>query len=175
MVAGGAVTIPSLHGWIVPGLAPWALVGLVPLIGGVAAWRCLRRGDRQAFVSCHVAAALLLFAPLMAGAVMALNAVKPVRPLIELTDAADRRRELRIVSHNLGHLPSLHFYCRRDVFYAPGELDAVDMLNYPVPVCLFTSVASWEKMAPRVSGPHRVLGRGRDLYRGSEVVVVTNQ
>lgn len=175
LIAGGVIDVIALRQRTIPGLTAWSLLGLGPLAGAGLGWWCLRHGARGAFLVCQVSAVAVLVMPVVAWAVMAFNEVKPTRPLVELTDAADRQRELRIASFGLGHHPSLNFYCQRDVSHLPGEQEIIDVLRYPVPVYVFTSVARWEKVQPRIQSPHRVLGRHRNIYHGNELVVVTNQ
>src|SRR5207249_5005636 len=51
LIAGGAVEVRWLRGRSWPGLETWAVVGVVPLAGALAAGLCLWRGRRSAFVT----------------------------------------------------------------------------------------------------------------------------
>jgi hypothetical protein len=70
--------------------------------------------------------------------------------------------------------PSLVFYCRREVLRFTEEEQALEFLRYPLPVYLLLPATVWDGLEGKVRGPHRLLARHRDLYRGCEVVLVTN-
>jgi 4-amino-4-deoxy-L-arabinose transferase-like glycosyltransferase len=174
-VAGGAWELTVLRGRHIWGLERWAALGLVPMAGAAIAWWCWRRQRRSGFVTGVTAAAIGLVGPLAAWGSAALNAYKPAQPLVEQAGAFDRRQDIRIGCWKLEHLPSLNFYCQRDVVHHQEESQVLAFLRYPIPVYLFLPATRWQDLEPRVQGPHRVLSRHRDLYRGGEVVVVTNR
>jgi hypothetical protein len=138
-------------------------------------WIYLRRQRRSALVTCLIASALLFLAPLAAWGVVALNAVKAPSSLVEIAGARQRRQEIRLACYRLEHLPSLHFYCQRDIEYLHSEQEIRDLLRSPRPVYVFAPARLWRELEPRITGLAPVLGARRDIYRGQEVVVVTNQ
>ncbi|MCI0459096.1 MAG: glycosyltransferase family 39 protein [Gemmataceae bacterium] len=174
LLAGGAIELPLMRGRYLPGLEVWALLGCVPLLGAGAAWWCVRRQARNGLVATCAVTAVLFLAPLAAWASAALNRHKAPQPLVEQAGALSRDREIRIGGYQLEHLPSLNFYCQRNVTHLTNEQQVREFLSYPLPVYLFLPAPLWERLRPAV-GDYRVAGRHRDLYRACEVVVVTNR
>ncbi len=173
-IAGGRLEFPFLRGRSIPELEVWALLGLIPLAGALVGWRCLRGRRHQAFIATCAATAVAFVLPLAAWVFTAFNAHKAPRPLVEQAGAFDRARDLRIGGWKAGHLPSLHFYCQRNITHHWNEQQALDFLRYPMQVYLVTPANCWEELAKRATGPHRVLTRHRDMLSGRDIVVVTN-
>jgi hypothetical protein len=69
--------------------------------------------------------------------------------------------------------PSLVFYCRREVseLYSPEQ--AIELLRGPLPAYIFCPAQIGDALV--AGGPFHVAGRQADIYRGIDVVVVTNQ
>ena len=53
--------------------------------------------------------------------------------------------------------------------------EVLEFLETPLPVYLFVPAPVWNDLRTRVTGPCQVAGRHHDLYRGWEVLVVTNK
>ena len=70
--------------------------------------------------------------------------------------------------------PSLVFYCGREVQQLFSDRQALDFLRTPLPTYLFCPAETWDRLAPHAAGPVAPVARHRDLYRGCDVVVVTN-
>ena len=174
LLAGGAFDAPFLRGRSLPGLEVWAAVGAAPVLGALTAAWCVRRERRSAAVLAVTTAALLFLAPLAAWASAALNRSKAPRPLVEQAGALQRDREIRIACFQLEYLPSLNFYCQRNVAHLANEQAACQALRQTLPVYLFTSAARWDDLQ-RCGAKGRIVARHRELYRACEVVVVTNR
>src|SRR5262249_13630495 len=151
---------------IIPELSPWAIVGLVPLAFVPVAWRSLRQARRAQFLACLVVSTVAFLVPLLGWTITVLNDVKPARPLVDQTGAGDRFHELRVVCFELEHLPSLNFYCQRDVAHLRSEQSVADALAGANPTFLFTSATSWQRLQGAARTTCRIVGRSRDLYRG---------
>jgi 4-amino-4-deoxy-L-arabinose transferase-like glycosyltransferase len=176
LLAGGAVEAAFMRGRYVPGLEGWAAAGAVPVLGALAAAWYARRQRRSAAVAALTLTSLLLLAPLAAWGSAALNRHKAPRTLVERAGALRRDRDIRIACYQLEYLPSLNFYCRRNVTHLPEDERAVrTLLQLPYPVYLFTPAESWDALRTRVGGSYRIIARHRDMYRACEVVVVTNR
>jgi 4-amino-4-deoxy-L-arabinose transferase-like glycosyltransferase len=176
LLAGGAVEAAFMRGRYVAGLEVWAPAGAAPVVGALAAVWCARRQCRTGAVAAVTLASLLLLVPLAAWGSAALNRHKAPRPLVEQAGALRRDREIRIACYQLEYLPSLNFYCQRNVTHLPDDDRAVrNLLQLPYPVYLFTPAESWDELRARVGGPYRVVARHRDMYHACEVVVVTNR
>jgi len=176
MLAGGLVRFDFMNDHYVRGVEYWAPVGLMLVVGGVVALRYLKRQNRNGVVITVMTATMLFIMPMAGWATLTLNRHKAPRPLVEAAGALKRDREVRIGCWQLEHLPSLNFYCQRDVLHHQTEEQAVAFLRYPlIQVFLFVPEPIWRNMEKRVSSPYRVAGRHHDLYQGCDVVVVTNR
>jgi 4-amino-4-deoxy-L-arabinose transferase-like glycosyltransferase len=175
LIAGGAVPIDVTRGRSLHGLAPWALLGLVPIGGAIAGGWCLRTGKRAALILSVALSAVLLLVPLGAYGVEMLEAHRSPRALVQEAGARDREHDIRVVAWGLDHLPSLNFYVERRVEYCITESQVITYVDYPLPVFVFLSASRWEQLQPMLNRPCRELARHPDLYRGDDVVVVTNR
>jgi len=63
----------------------------------------------------------------------------------------------------------------REVRVLNDEEQVLEFLGTPLPIYLFVSAQAWETLEDKVQGPHRLLARHRDLYKGIDVLVITNQ
>ncbi|MCC6418380.1 MAG: glycosyltransferase family 39 protein [Gemmataceae bacterium] len=175
LLAGGAIPMPFMRGRYTQGVEVWAVLGAVPLLGAALAAWCVRRQQRQRFVVTVAAVAVLFVVPLAAWGITALNRHKAPRPLVEAAGALRRDADIRIGAYQLEYLPSLNFYCQRNVIHLTTEQQVREFLRCPIPVYLFLPAGQWEHLAPTAGGPCRIVGRHRDLYRACEVIVVTNR
>jgi 4-amino-4-deoxy-L-arabinose transferase-like glycosyltransferase len=174
-LAGGAGDWTVLRGRSVHGLAAFAWIGIVPVIGGCVGWILWRRDQREGVLACLAATAVALLAPLGAWVCVALNGVKPAAALVEIAGARQRDADLRIGAWQLEHLPSLNFYVERDVISLSSEKELRSLLRYPLPVFVFLPAATWDKCNARTREWGREAARRPDLYRQGEVVVVVNR
>jgi 4-amino-4-deoxy-L-arabinose transferase-like glycosyltransferase len=173
LLAGGAVEVPFLRGRRLAGLENLALLGAVPVLGAAAAWWCLHRQRPGGLVVAVTTTAVLFVGALAAWGSVVLDAHKAPRPLVLASRARQLDREIRIGCYQYFQ-PSLVFYCRREVSRLADEGQALEFLRWPVPVYLFLPAPVWAELHDKVRGSHRLVGRHHDLYRGCEVVVVTN-
>lgn len=174
LVAGGALGGPWLRGRHFPGLEWWAVLGTLPAVGAAAAWACSRAGRRGGALASVAVASLAFVGALAAGPPPVLNAHKAPRPLADVIAARQREPEVRVGCYEYAQ-PSLVFYCGREVSSLKSEETALEFLRYPLPVYLLTPAPVWEALRDKVTVPCEVVGRHADLYRGCEVVVVTNR
>ena len=107
--------------------------------------------------------------------VLVLNGYKPPRPLVRQAGALQRHQEVRIGGWRVEHLPSINFYCQRDVAHYDTEAQVASFLQSPGRVYLFARARDWEAFADKAGVRYRVLARHRDIYKNCDVVVVTNQ
>jgi 4-amino-4-deoxy-L-arabinose transferase-like glycosyltransferase len=173
--AGGVLTLPGLRMRQTPGLQVYAILAAPLLLGAaVAAWLLLRRSNRAGAI-CAVLGSSLLFTGLVAGwGAGAVEASKAPRALVETLPSDQTRRDSRIATYAYFQ-PSLIFYCRREVVCLGSEQQVVNFLQGPLPSYLFVPADQWNAIEGKVIGPHRLLGKRRDLYQNRDVVVVTNQ
>jgi 4-amino-4-deoxy-L-arabinose transferase-like glycosyltransferase len=67
MIAGGALLPSLMHGRVIAGMAPWALIGLIPIAGGIVGWRALRHDRRPALIASVSASAISLLGLIAVG------------------------------------------------------------------------------------------------------------
>ena len=171
-VAGGVFTPAAWAKQVIIGLARWAWIGAIPIIGAVFGASYLRRRRRAGVVAALAATALLFIGIGSALPIRAVETHKACRSLVAAAGACRPYDEVRIAC--LGYFqPSLVFYCRREV----GELytadQALDLLRGPLPAYVICPADVGERIAG--SGAYHVTSRHRDLYRTIDVVAVTNQ
>lgn len=173
-VAGGVIPVPSLANRRLPELAAWGALGVVPLFGVAAALACRRRQWRGGLIVCLVLAAVGFLGPLAGWGGAALDAHKATRPLARAMRGRQVERDVRVACYGYFQ-PSLVFYCGREVTPLDTDAQALDFLRCPLQVFLVTPRTVWDRLAAQARGPHRVLGACHDVYRGCEVVAVTNR
>jgi 4-amino-4-deoxy-L-arabinose transferase-like glycosyltransferase len=176
LLAGGTIRMAFMRERYVPGLEPWAAAGAVLVLGAATAAWCARRQQRSGLVAAVTLSAVLFVVPLAAWGSAAFNRHKAPRPLVERTGALCRDHDIRIAACDLDHLPSLNFYCQRNVIYLPPDGLAVRrVMRCAYPVYLFLPASLWEAMRGQLGPDCRELTRQRDIYHAEDVVVVTNR
>jgi hypothetical protein len=143
-------------------------------MAAACAW-CLHLKRRSGFVVVMVLGALGFMAPLAAGGSSALNSFRAPRPLVDMTGAFQRDREIRVGCFQLEFLPSLNFYVQRNVRHHHDDNEVLDFLRQELEVYLFLPRREWDRLCPQISTPHRLLAAHPEMYRAGEVVVVTNR
>jgi hypothetical protein len=173
LVSGGAVSIPAKGVRIIAGLAPWSLIGLVPLLGAVLIAWWLRQSNRPAVVWTLSAVAILFVGLVAAFPAMLVDAAKAPKPLVEMAGAFQPDRDIRLASLDYTQ-ESVTFYARRRVERMKSPEAALAFLAMPRPGYLFVPAVIWEeRLAPHAEGV-RVAARRYDFYRNTDIVVITN-
>jgi 4-amino-4-deoxy-L-arabinose transferase-like glycosyltransferase len=175
LLAGGKLPMRFMNDHYVAGIERWAWMGLIPAVTAIIAWRYLRRNNPGGVIASMTLGVILFVIPMAAWGAVALNLHKAPRPLVEKAGACQRSREIRIGCWQLEHLPSLNFYCQRDVSHFESEAQVLDFLRYSIPVYLFVPEDLWHSIEKKVDGACRVLEGHHDMYHCCRVVVVTNQ
>jgi 4-amino-4-deoxy-L-arabinose transferase-like glycosyltransferase len=174
LVAGGALPVPALHARQFSGLAAWAVLGALPVVGAGMAWWWLRTRQHGATIVSLTGSCILFVAGLFAWGSRAIDVHKAPRELIQAAHAQQPDRDIRVGCYQYFQ-PSLVFYCRREVQRLQSEQQVVEFLHCPLPVYLILPAVIWDSLRTRISGPHRLLIRHEDLYRQHDVVVVMNR
>ncbi|HLJ92344.1 MAG TPA: glycosyltransferase family 39 protein [Gemmataceae bacterium] len=173
LIAAGTIPIPALHGFPLAGLRTWAALGIVPVLGAAAAWRCLYTGHRSGLVLCVTVASIAFIGGLFTWGSVALDAYKAPRALVQTGKVQQTDREIRVGCYQYFQ-PSLVFYCRREVRRLENDEQVLEFLRSPLPTYLFLPATVWERLQTSVRGAHHLLARHSDLYRRCEVVIVAN-
>jgi 4-amino-4-deoxy-L-arabinose transferase-like glycosyltransferase len=180
---GTIVALPMLSGVelsglglgrVFPGVEIWAFLGIVPLVGAIVTWRCLRRGQRTGMLGGFAGSAALFLTLLAAGGASALESYKAPRELMREIPIDLAGNEVRIGAYRYFQ-PSLVFYCRREVYKLNSDDAMLEFLHCSLPAYLFLPASTWEQLQYRAPASCHVLGRRRDLYRNFDVVLVANQ
>jgi len=175
LLIGGGVLLPSLtRGRHLAGLEDLGILGLVPIIGALVSWYALRRQRSQAVLATVGLSGAVWLGLVFGGGQSVINAHKAPRPLAEALHASDFNGDIHVGCYQYFQ-PSLVFYCRHRIDPILSDEQVLDWMRYPVPTYVVLPAANWDLLRPRMQGPHRELSRQRDLYRGIEVVLVTNR
>jgi hypothetical protein len=174
LLAGGVYDLRFLRGRQMPGLEVWSWVGLVPIAGALLAGGLWRRGHRTGMVISLAIAALFFVGTLAAWGSLHVDEFKAPRSLVQEAGAQQTDRDIRIGCFQY-YQPSLVFYCRREVHVLKDEEQVLEFLRYPLPVYLFVSAEAWESLHEKLRGPHGLLAHHWDMYKGTDVVVITNK
>jgi 4-amino-4-deoxy-L-arabinose transferase-like glycosyltransferase len=174
LLAGGFFDGPVLRGRRMPGLEVWAAAGLIPIGGAVLAAWLMRLGRKSGVIMSLTATSVLFVGILAAWGTVRVDAFKAPRSLVEEAGARQTDRDIRIACYRF-YQPSLVFYCRREVRVLENEEQVLEFLQTPLPIFLFVSAQEWSSLESRVPGHFRRSASHGDLYKGIEVVVITNQ
>jgi 4-amino-4-deoxy-L-arabinose transferase-like glycosyltransferase len=174
LIAAGQIPLAVLRGRYLPDLARWAALGGIPLGGAIgAAWFALH-GRRHAVIGAVAVSAVLFTASVAAWVAPAVDAYKAPRELARAGRVESIDKEIRIGCYQY-YQPSLVFYCGTEVLRLGDETSVRDFLSYPFENYLLLPVAAWEGLAGRVDPGYRVIARHYDLYRHTEVLLVSNR
>lgn len=172
LIAGGVLLPRAAHGRAIDGLAPWAVLGAIPVVGAAIAWWFYRCGARAGVLAAFAATAIVFLGSLSIGPVPVVDGQKAPKPLVADSGAFRQNEEVRTASFCYFQ-PSLVFYCGREVTELPSEQAALDFLRGPFPSYLFCPADVAQALLvqmPQLS----VLSRRRDFYKGWDVVVLRN-
>jgi 4-amino-4-deoxy-L-arabinose transferase-like glycosyltransferase len=172
-VASGEIPLKKLKGNGIPGLEPWAAIGLVPVIAGGLAWYWQRHRRRLAAVALLVVGAVGYLGLLISFPTKIIDARKAPKDLIAAAGLPRPFDEIRIATLDYFQ-PSLVYYAQREVTLLPNESEALIHLASPLQTYLICPAKTWDQLvtkAPRC----RTLTKHYDLYRNVDVVVVTNR
>jgi 4-amino-4-deoxy-L-arabinose transferase-like glycosyltransferase len=170
----GKGLIPVKGQWKFPGMEVLAALGLLPMLGAVAAWWFWYRSRIQFMLACTIAPILLFVGLLFVGGSLCLDRYKAPRALVAAAQACDDSRDIRIGAYQYFQ-PSLVFYCQREVKCLDSEQGALEFLHCPLPVFLLMPSDIWESVKSKVGPRVRLLGRHTDVYRQCEIVIVGKQ
>jgi len=174
LVVGDAVHVLPANARVFPGMARWALIGIIPLIAAVGMTLALRTGDRARFVRAMAIGAVAFVALAAAFPPLAVDSQKAPRELVRTSGVSDPSRDLRL-AHFDWFQPSVVFYAQREVVEMKSPDMAANFFSVPTPGYLFIPTKTWEQLLEaKVTVPTRIVARHYDFYRNCEILVVTN-
>jgi 4-amino-4-deoxy-L-arabinose transferase-like glycosyltransferase len=175
LIAGGTIPTEIKGLRIMPTLAPWAWLGVIPIAATIAMTAALARGRRDLVIVSLAVASILFIASLAAFVTPVVDAYKGPKALVAASGAHDVDREVRVATFDYTQ-PSVTHYVGRKVERIMNEESVVRFLAMPLPVYLFVPAKTWdEKLADRVASPHRIAARKYDFLRNGDILVVTNE
>ena len=174
-VVGDAFEWSILRGRAIPGIAPWAWMGLIPLAAAVLGWWFLRQRQINRYIVTIAITAVVLLAPLAVYGSMFFNDFKAPRLLVEQAGVCNRNEDIRIGCWRMEHLPSLNFYLQRSVTYIEKEKNLAPFLQQPMRSFLFIPANDWQRLQPSLAGCGHVVARQHDIYHHVDILVVTNR
>ncbi len=164
--------VPKEH-WL-PCLRPFAILGVIPVLGAVSIGWFLARKRRLPATVAFAFTTVAFTLGIVGVAMPALDSAKPSRTLAAGIRATQQEPEVRLAAYRF-FKPTLVFYCRREVHELDNETDVVNLLHYPVQVYLFLPAAEWRQLRGKMPKECHVVASSPDLYDGEEEVVVTNR
>lgn len=172
LILGGVIAIPGRNIRLMPSIAPWAALGLVPLFGAVALCFTLKQ-HRERFVAVLAVTSVAFMAILTAFPLVIVDAAKAPKSLVEESGARQLDRDIRLASLEYTQ-ESMTFYAERRIERLRSVQSAADFLAMPRPAYLFIPERIWiENLAGNI-GPYRIAARKFDFFRNAEILVVTN-
>ena len=156
------------------GLADWAGIGLLPILGAGAFVWFARRGRRQWAVTALATSTVAFAGLLVAYPPVIVDRSKAVKVLVAESGARDLHRDARIASYDYSQ-PSITFYAARRVERLHSPEAAAQFLAMPHPSYLFVTAPTWDEWVIRFAKPpHRIAARRYDFYRNCDILVVVN-
>lgn len=176
LVAGGVIGAgdytESLRTF--PGLAAWAWIGLLPMLGAVAFALFALRDRRQRAVTALAVSTVAFAALLVAFPPVVVDRSKAVKELVAQSGARDLHRDVRVASFDYSQ-PSITFYAARRVERLHSPEAAAAFLAMPHPSYLFVPAPMWDEWVARLAEPpYRIAARRYDFYHNCDILVVVN-
>ncbi len=173
LIASGAIPLNLKGLRILPDMAPWAALGLIPIGGAIAVALFLKRKQWERIPATFAIVSVVFMAILAAFPSMIVDAAKGPKALVMDSGAKQPERDIRLASLDYTQ-ESVTFYAERRVERMYSVQAAVDFLAMPRPGYLFVPAKTWEEKIAPTAGPHRIAARHYDYGRNADILVVTN-
>ena len=175
-IAGGLfASAGPLPGRTFPALAPFAWIGLVPIVAAFVLMRLTSRGRRDAATIGFALQAMLLLAPLAAWMSAALNEYKAPASLTAESGLRHRDVDLRVGIYATERIPSLNFYTGRDVTAILSATELVKFLQQPILTYVVLSEDDLAEFRRSHTDVGRETARHFDMYGRQAMVVLSNE
>ena len=174
LVAGGALTVPSLGFAPIISLARWAWLGVIPLAGGIAAVWFAWFERRQRLIGTISLASIAFVAGLAAVVPAAMDEHKAPRRLVAKGETLQRGQDIRLASFRFTQ-PSLVFYNQREVRALQSEQQVREFLANPLPSYLFVPAPAWQDLTAAGDPMGTPVARNYDMFRRCEIVLIINR
>lgn len=179
LVLDGIIDIDALAKHRVPGVAPWAFLALVPIVGGCVAAGSLcrsmpsRQNPKVAVWALSLSA--IVFAGL-AGAFgpPALEEARSAKSLSESLNAARHEEDIDVAVYGFNQ-PGLVFYMQQHIRQLHTWEDVVDWLRRPRESYVVTRAEHWHALQAACQVPVFVVSQKRDFTTGKEAVLLSNR
>ena len=174
-IAGGSLPVGLLPARTLPALAPFAWIGVVPIVGASVRMRLTSQGRREAATNVFAVMAVLLLAPLTAWLSVAMNEYKSPASLVAESGMKDRDIDMRVGVYATEHIPSLNFYAGRDVTPILSAVDLAEFLRQPIPAYVVISENDLADFRRLYTDVGHETARHFDMYRRQAMVVISNE
>lgn len=174
-VAAGVVPLSVLEGRTIPDLAWLIWLGVVPVLGALAAWWAWRKDNRWRVMLSVITSGLAFVALGAALGPVLVHRAKIAHRLAEVMDKTQSDMEIRVACYGWFQ-PSIVFYVRRPVANLREPEHARESLEHPLESYLIVSRPWWEeRLQPVLKTPHTVLASFWDFTRRREILLVVNR
>ena len=173
LISSGTVAVNFKGLRIMPDLAPWAALGLIPIAGGIATILLVKRNQHERVPLAWGVMAVIFIGLLAAFPTMVVDAAKGPKALVQLSGAHQPERDIRLASLEYTQ-ESVTFYAERKVARLYTAEAAAVFLAMPRPSYLFVPAKVWDERIAAAAGPHRIAARCYDFNRNADILVVTN-
>lgn len=173
-LASGMGPIDLLRERSLPALKNCMAIGMIPITGAVVAGWFYRRNRREEVLATLGLSSILFVAVLAGWAPPIISTYRAPRTLVQLLPEDQLRREVRIGTYHYFQ-PSLVFYCGRRVDQLNSSASLETFIRGPLPSYLFVLASEWETAPAELKEQTRMIGKHRDLYLRSEVMVLANR
>jgi 4-amino-4-deoxy-L-arabinose transferase-like glycosyltransferase len=173
LIASGLLFPHAIQQRAIQGLAPWAILGAIPMVGAAAAWRWYVTRKPEAVLASITLTAIVFLGVAAAGPIHIVDRQKAPKHLIADAGAFRPTQEIRIASFCYFQ-PSLVFYAQREIPELATDRQALDFLCAPLPSYLICPADVARILQAQLPAVQRLAVR-RDFYKGWEVVVLGNE
>ncbi len=172
-VAGGGVTIPGAKVRILTGLAPYWVIGLVPMVGAaVCMWLYWQQKRTQALVWLGMTSTA--FVGLIAAfPVMAVDQLKAPRSLAEQSGLHSFESQSNVSVYDYPQ-PSLVYYLGAKIQRISDPHSVNRFLSQQEPAYLVIPETTWEKISAEANSPVEPIARAYDFYQNEQVLILGN-
>jgi 4-amino-4-deoxy-L-arabinose transferase-like glycosyltransferase len=174
LLMGGKIpiSIENLHP--LPNIAPFAWVGLIPIVASLAFGWSARQGRRDVALTTFVIGAVAFIAPLAGWGTAAMDDYKAPKYFAEEIGLRQTDKDIRIGACGWFR-QSLVFYSRREVKRLLSVAEVNEFLAVPRPAYLVMPEEVWQTVSHLLTSPVKKIGEHYDFYERQNVIVVANR
>lgn len=170
---GGWLELPMGKTRLLPGMAVYAWIGLIPLLGALFSLVFYIRGRRTELIWTLSVSSIAFVGAISAWPAMTLDGLKAPQLLAAKAGINPRETNLQVGCYGYFQ-PSLVYYAQGDVERLESLSAAEKFLSQDTPVCLILPAKTASELHSQAQGAEEV-ARAFDFYRNYEVVAICNR